>query len=89
MVLVIKKYNILKCRWDYIRKKLWWSISDLQIEDDLKALAHTKGVERNIGVIDPKQVKFGSRKYYRYIGSLTVPPCTQDVVWTIVRKVIK
>lgn len=60
----------------------------LQIEDDLKALAHTKGVERNIGVIDPKQVKLGSRKYYRYIGSLTVPPCTQDVVWTIVRKVI-
>nr|XP_009802475.1 PREDICTED: uncharacterized protein LOC104248002 [Nicotiana sylvestris] len=57
------------------------------IEDDLKALAHTKGVERNIGVIDPKQVKLGSRKYYRYIGSLTVPPCTQDVVWTIVRKV--
>jgi len=54
----------------------------------LKALAHTKNVERNIGVIDPKKVKLGSRKYYRYIGSLTVPPCTQDVVWTIVRKVI-
>ncbi|MCD9640795.1 hypothetical protein HAX54_026444 [Datura stramonium] len=57
------------------------------IESDLKALAHTKGVERKIGVIDPKKVKLGSRKYYRYIGSLTVPPCTQDVVWTIVRKV--
>ncbi|KAK6776602.1 hypothetical protein RDI58_027603 [Solanum bulbocastanum] len=57
------------------------------IESDLNALAHTKNVERNIGVIDPKKVKLGSRKYYRYIGSLTVPPCTQDVVWTIVRKV--
>lgn len=54
----------------------------------MKALAHTKNVERKIGIIDPKKVKLGSRKYYRYIGSLTVPPCTQDVVWTIVRKVI-
>ncbi|XP_060168801.1 alpha carbonic anhydrase 7-like [Lycium barbarum] len=58
-----------------------------KIEGDLKALAHTTGVERKIGVIDPKEIKLGSRKYYRYIGSLTVPPCTQDVVWTIVRKV--
>ncbi|KAK4482643.1 hypothetical protein RD792_009807 [Penstemon davidsonii] len=40
-----------------------------------------------VGVIDPKLIKFGSRKYYRYIGSLTIPPCTQDIVWTIVRKV--
>ncbi|XP_075092467.1 uncharacterized protein LOC142172693 [Nicotiana tabacum] len=34
-----------------------------------------------------KQVKLGSRKYYRYIGSLIIPPYTKDVVWTIVRKV--
>ncbi|GLT56803.1 hypothetical protein SLA2020_298200 [Shorea laevis] len=25
--------------------------------------------------------------YYTYLGSFTIPPCTENVVWTIVRKV--
>lgn len=55
---------------------------------DLEAVAYTRDVERIVGIIDPKLMKFGSRKYYRYIGSLTIPPCTQNIIWTIVRKVI-
>ncbi|KAG9454770.1 hypothetical protein H6P81_007674 [Aristolochia fimbriata] len=46
-----------------------------------------EGEEENVGIVSPKDIKLGSRKYYRYIGSLTVPPCTEGVIWSIVRKV--
>ncbi|KAL3618576.1 hypothetical protein CASFOL_037658 [Castilleja foliolosa] len=57
------------------------------MQRDLEVVARTHEVEKNVGMVNPGLVKFGSRKYYRYIGSLTVPPCTQNIIWTIVRKV--
>lgn len=59
-----------------------------QMEPFFKALASTRDVEKSVGIIDPRKIKIGSRKYYRYIGSLTTPPCYQNVIWTIVKKVI-
>lgn len=54
---------------------------------ELEIVADARDVEKIVGIIDPELIKFGSRKYYRYTGSLTTPPCTPNIIWTIVKKV--
>jgi len=34
------------------------------------------GVEKALGVVYPKYINLGSKKYCIYISSLTTPPCT-------------
>ncbi|KAI3407519.1 uncharacterized protein J3R85_020915 [Psidium guajava] len=55
--------------------------------DHIERIACTHDVQRAIGIVNPNYIKIGCRRYYRYVGSLTVPPCTQNVLWTIVHKV--
>ncbi|XP_062112757.1 alpha carbonic anhydrase 1, chloroplastic [Humulus lupulus] len=40
-----------------------------------------------LGILDLKLLKKNTRKYYRYVGSLTTPPCYENVLWTVLGKV--
>ncbi|KAD3068283.1 hypothetical protein R6Q59_017633 [Mikania micrantha] len=40
-----------------------------------------------IGTITTKQIRKHTRKYYRYVGSFSTPPCTEGVIWNILGKV--
>ncbi|XP_028193360.1 alpha carbonic anhydrase 7-like [Glycine soja] len=59
------------------------------LTDHLRAISDTTGEERVVGVVDPRQIKIFYKQYYRYIGSLTIPPCTENVSWTIIQSVSK
>jgi carbonic anhydrase len=48
------------------------------------------GPEQDTGLmIDPATLLPTDRSLFRYMGSLTTPPCTQGIVWTLLRQPIE
>ncbi|KAL3536106.1 hypothetical protein ACH5RR_004567 [Cinchona calisaya] len=63
-----------------------------KIQNKLNQLADKKfaveeGDQVALGTFSMHQLKKNTRKYYRYSGSLTTPPCNETVSWYILGKV--
>lgn len=59
-----------------------------QFIEEIVSISDTKE-ERNVGLINPKEIQTDGyiSTCYTYVGSLTVPPCSEGVLWIIDKRV--